>query len=237
MTGNPGDLRDFESFCKEMSELPSLQPLKDDRRHELFDALYQIARKKVAMERQARAIQMSVPTLRAERIRFREASRLIGRALQYVKKARTSYAAELEQLDAMRSQTSSSWKLDFVEKVLNSDVVLLECCEVVQAESIHPKKRTRAEKRLCIDERPIPHPDIPLTEKLKPIDHWFIRSAAACLKDHDIKRRDSVIAKLFSAAGVNPPTEESIRQHLRDRKRRSKPAIDPSKANSASASS
>lgn len=236
MTDQGGNLRDFRSFSEEMNEL--LSQLNDDERYALLKDLYRAAEDKVAIERQARAIQTSVPKLHAERIRFRDASRLIGHALKYVKKARSSYAHELEELESLRSPNSSSWKLDFIEKVLNADVVLLQCIEATQAAYIHPKKRTRAEKSLCIDPpRTISHPDIPLSEKLKPMDHWFIRRAAACLKDRDIRHRDSVIAKLFSAAfGVLiPPTEESIRGHLRDRKHRSKAAPHPSKDNSSTA--
>jgi hypothetical protein len=207
-----------------MNNLRYLQPIDETRRQHLLRELYQLAKTNKHMEQQAAIIRRSTSAFRKTKNRFLSASRLVAHALQDVKKARRvpgciAGICEMDSNLEKRGITFGSLEESLVT-ILNS----LQAFTRLHEELIHPKMRTVAERRAAKDTKKRDDAAIPLSEKTKAIDQWFIVRAAAYLKEYKptgnkkLRRYDTVIAKVVNAAYGVTWSEESIRKALNRQK-------------------
>jgi len=229
----PKQLPSLKQFVTLMKS--HLASVPGEKRKALLESLYQVAEKKVELEALREPEQKSASE-------FREAHQGMGRSGMALQKIlNTLIEAKKRDSNAWKDieekAAGEQWEFTFDEIIehLKNALGVATNMELVYAGQIHPRLRTKREKRLAsrklgrvVASDIVPHPLIAIG-KSPVIDQWFIGEAAACLdqyqtlKGKKIARYDKVISKLIEILFAEPERVERVRTSLRRQKQKGRP--------------
>ncbi len=213
----------------------SLAKMKADQRDALLTEIYRMVIFKNFLEWYAETgreqVRRDTPRFRKYRLWLADVDEKLStamRAMHDTADAMNNYPRqnseeEIEKLILNKTGTAIARSGNALEKAID----LVRHLQYVLAAGIHPEKRTSAERRL-VPTKPkgLAHTSLPLSERTRQIDLWFMRQVASILdkyrtKDHTpIKSYDQIIEHVFSAAFGVAKSPVSIRRQLSPSRRR-----------------
>jgi hypothetical protein len=143
-----GELRSFEDFSEAMTNFPYLRPIDEKRRKRLLREIYQAAVEKDVMGKWAKAFRDRLPEIRRTRGRILKTAGLLREMLRAAQQVRASYNDILAVCEEKSTTAGESFTFAVMEKNLNFRVASLEKAAAGFAALVHPKLRTKAEKRV-----------------------------------------------------------------------------------------
>jgi hypothetical protein len=215
--------RKFNKFAAQMNRLPSLKKIDDDDRTDLLQELYRLADRKRRLESWTEDERKDSARLRTYRVGLVRAQRLLERAMENIVDTPSAYPKwnEFERLFAgEEARTAIIRAAEGVRKAIET----VRSKQPELAALIHPSLRTRVESRLVRTEL-LAHTTLPMRERTRAFDLWFISAVASCLDKYQTKdgrripRYPDVIRSVFAVAFKDQMrTAESIRKELRRRR-------------------
>ena len=216
--------RRFEPFARQMR--PTLKRMADDDREVLLKDLYRLAKFKKAIEGWAEGERTDARKFRAYRKSLVRVQSLLREAMKPILAVAKIYPRwnEFERLFSGE---------DIRSAIIQAAEELAKAAEIVENKQtllsalINPEARTDKEKKL-VKQEILAHMVLPLRERTRAIDLWFISAAASRLNKYrtvdgkPIPGDENIIAEVFHVAFKDQMrTAESIRKELKRRRGKS----------------
>src|SRR5579864_9257341 len=216
----------FEQFRAEM--LRHLAPVPRPKVDALLKSLYLAVERKRELEIDSLVDRENVQMFRPSRLRMNRAAKLLMKAQQMIRRAKTQFPEQLHEIEEKAEGEEYEFTFDEVIQSLTDALEIAGNCQLADVGQIHPDMRTKKEGILArkkIGGGPVAGEivghDHPVSERSPEIDHWFIAEAASCLDKYPksgggkIPGYPHIIAQLFRVAfNDESRTEESIRKEL-----------------------
>jgi len=217
-------LKPFGHFKKSL--IGSLDRIPRDQRESVLDTIYALAARRVRIEDEKETEQAVVSRLRPDRKKLVQVRQRLQNAVE-----------ELSAADTIFPRQPFPWS-DFSETIdeLELRVKNIEAFEILCANLIHPKVRTKKENETAtFSGEKYPNFSLRLTKKDSEIDFGFISALEQCLPHLPSRgakidaERSRIISKVFEVAfgesGYTPKRISKIRERLKKKPLASNPIL------------